>query len=90
MAMEENELFTKKVHAGSRIYFFDVKENSEGTLYLTITENKFQAENEKPERFRILIYEDKLKDFVDGFRDALDYIKSQMFNLDDDGDPHNR
>ena len=81
MGREENELFTKKVHAGSRIYFFDVKKNNEGTMYLTITENKFQAENEKPERFRILVYEDKLKDFVSGFKDTLDFIKREMFEV---------
>ena len=81
MGMDDNDLFTKKVHAGSRIYFFDVKKNNEGTVYLTITENKFQGENEKPERFRILIYEDKLKDFVGGFKETLDYIKDKMFSV---------
>ncbi len=80
MGMDENEVFTKKVRAGSRMYFFDVKKNKEGTLYLTITENKFQGENEKPERFRILVYEDKLKDFAKGFKETLDFIKGEMFN----------
>ena len=82
--MEENELFTRKIHAGSRTYFFDVKQNQEGTLYLSITESKFQDGNEKPERFRILVYEDKLRDFVSGFKEAIGFIKEKMMDLDGD------
>lgn len=81
MIKTENELFTRKVYAGSRIYFFDVRRNNDKTLYLTITENKFGNENEKPEKFRILVYEDKLKDFISGFKDSIDFIKNEMFSL---------
>jgi hypothetical protein len=81
MAREDNELFTKKINAGSRNYFFDVKKNKDGSRYLTITESKFQAEGEKPERFRILVYEDRLKEFVSGFKETLDFIKNEMFEI---------
>lgn len=77
----EEEIFSRKVIAGSRNYFFDVKQNEEGTIYLTITEAKFQPGVEKPERFRILVYEDKLGDFLSGFREAVNFIKDRIMNI---------
>jgi hypothetical protein len=77
----EEEVFSRKISAGSRNYFFDVKQNEEGTLYLTITESKFQPGVEKPERFRILVYEDKLGDFLSGLREAVDFIKDKILKI---------
>jgi len=40
MAVNKKELFSERVFAGSRIYFFDVKEATDGTKYLVIDESR--------------------------------------------------
>ncbi len=40
MTGEKKELFTERVLAGNRTYFFDVKEAKDGTKYLVISESK--------------------------------------------------
>jgi len=76
MGEVKKELFTRKVVAGSRNYFFDTRKSSDGALYLTITEARYsKGDDKKTERTRIVIYEDKLTDFVKGFEESIAYIK---------------
>ena len=48
---------------GKRTYFFDIKEASNGSKYLRITESSFTKENERKRNSFILFKED-LKEFI--------------------------
>ena len=63
------ELFNQTIKAGKRTYFMNVKEASNGNKYLTMTESKLIAKD-KFERFRIMVFQDKLGEFASVFAAA--------------------
>jgi len=67
------ELFKEKVTAGSRTYFFDVKEALNGSKYLTINEAK--KVGDKNEYNRILIFENQIPAFTEGFKKVYNFLK---------------
>jgi hypothetical protein len=64
------EIFSRKVQLQNRTYFFNVKENRRGDLYLNIVESKNQ-ESGGFERQSIVLFADDLRDFLKGFDDSL-------------------
>lgn len=62
-------LFSQRVAAGKRHYFFDVKENQRGQRYLIITESQ-QTEGGY-NRQRVMINAEHLDAFLDGLKDAV-------------------
>jgi len=72
--MEENkkELFTEKIPAGSRTYYFDVKESVEGTKYLSISESRDSSETFKHNR--VMIFKEHLLSFNVGLQKAIQFI----------------
>lgn len=58
----KKEIYTSKLKAGSRTYFFDVKESSIGKLYLEITESSKQSDGSY-KRHNIMIFNDDIKNF---------------------------
>ena len=67
------ELFSRTVKAGQRTYFVNVKEASNGNKYLTITESK-RVEKDKFERFRIMVFQDKVGAFVEALYEAQQFV----------------
>lgn len=66
-------LVTKKLSAGGRTYFLDVKETKKGDKYLQITESR-RGKDGKNMRSSLFLFEDRIQ----GFRDALDEVAAQM------------
>ena len=64
-----NEIFNRTVKAGSRTYFIGIKQASNGNKYLTITESK-RVEKDKFERYRIMVFQDKMAEFMDALQEA--------------------
>jgi hypothetical protein len=64
------ELFSTKVILKNRTYFFNVKENRLGDLYLNIVESKNREEGGF-ERQSVILFAEDLQDFLQGFDDAL-------------------
>ncbi|WP_035843692.1 DUF3276 family protein [Crocinitomix catalasitica] len=74
-----DEVFSKRVKAGKRTYFFDVKTTRGKDLYLTITESKRTGDYEgtpEYEKHKIFLYKEDFDKFSDGMGEALDKIKS--------------
>ncbi|HYM21345.1 MAG TPA: DUF3276 family protein [Candidatus Kapabacteria bacterium] len=71
--IQRKELFKEKVTAGSRTYFFDVKESATGTMYLTI--NEMRKSGDKNEYNRILVFEDQMVAFTEGFKKVYGFLK---------------
>ena len=71
--------YTKKVRAGKRTYYFDVKSTRNSDLYVTITESKkLPGETEAQpiyEKHKLFLYKEDFEKFADGLLDALQYIK---------------
>jgi len=80
---DKKELFTERVVAGSRTYFFDVKEAKDGARYLVISESK-QA-GSSYDHSRIMIFEEHLESFAEGLQKALQFlgVKTKAYKVDD-------
>ncbi len=55
---------SRKVRAGSRTYFFDLKQAKNGDNYVVITESRFKGEGAGHERQRITIFKDARLEFL--------------------------
>ncbi len=56
---------SKTVKAGSKTYFFDIKETKEGKPYLVITESRFKGESNDRERVSIVVFPEHTQKFVE-------------------------
>ena len=75
---EREEVFSKKVRAGKRTYFFDVKATRAGDYYLTLTESKKRLEDGAFIKHKIFLYKEDFEKFNEGFQDAVNYIKQNQ------------
>ncbi len=71
---KRGELFTEKFFSenGAKTYFFNVKENRFGDLFLNIVEST-KNDNGKFNRFSIIVFEEDLDLFVSNFEIAADF-----------------
>jgi Protein of unknown function (DUF3276) len=76
----KDELFTKRVRAGKRTYFFDVKATkSEQDFYITITESKRVGEDEY-EKHKIFLYKEDFDKFKDALAETVEYVQTQLLD----------
>jgi hypothetical protein len=71
------EIFSTRVLLQNRTYFFNVKENRMGDLYLNIVESK-NRETGGFERQSVVLFADDLQDFLKGFDDSLRVLEKAM------------
>ncbi|WP_140938764.1 DUF3276 family protein [Sphingobacterium lumbrici] len=75
---EREEVFSKKVRAGKRTYFFDVKATRSNDYYVTITESKKRFEDGQFIKHKIFLYKEDFEKFAEGLTDVVAYIKSNQ------------
>ena len=71
------EIFSKKVRAGRRTYFFDVRQTRAEDYYLTITESKRDFnEDGTPfyKKHKIYLYKEDFANFKEALNEVSDYI----------------
>ncbi len=74
----KDEIFTKRVRAGKRTYFFDVKATkSEKDFYITITESKRVGEEEY-EKHKIFLYKEDFEKFRDALDETVDFVQGKL------------
>ena len=65
---------SKTVKAGSKTYFFDLRETKEGQLFLTITESRFKGEGQDRERSSIVVFPDHAQDFLEATQEMVEKL----------------
>ncbi|MDB4918072.1 MAG: hypothetical protein JWQ54_55 [Mucilaginibacter sp.] len=75
---EREEVYSKKVRAGKRTYFFDVKATRSNDYYVTITESKKRLEDGVFIKHKIFLYKEDFEKFADGLKDTIEYIKANQ------------
>ncbi len=68
-----NAVFSSMVRAGRTTYFVDVREAKNGKKYLSISENKIDADDKK-QRSTVRVFSDS----VEQFRQAVDEAASAV------------
>ncbi len=69
------EVFSSRAQTetGNRTYFFNVKENRNGDLFLNVVESKKHGE-EGFDRHSVVVFEEDIEIFKKEFNKAIDYI----------------
>ncbi len=79
-SQEIEKVYSVKVKAGRRKYYFDIKPTKSGDYYLVITESKWSGSEDSAsrEKHRIFLYKEDLNKFGREINKAIDYIKSEL------------
>lgn len=77
---EKAEIYSQRVRAGKRTYFFDVKSTRSNDYYLTITESKrrFKDDGYTYEKHKIFLYKEDFEKFLDALKESVDYVKTEL------------
>ena len=80
MDSDKNEIFSKRVRAGKRTYFFDVKATRSNDYYLTITESKrkYKDDGFTYEKHKIFLYKEDFNKFLDALTQTVDHVKNEL------------
>jgi len=81
MTINKKVLYSERVHAGSRIYFFDVSEASNGAKYLVIDESR-RTEGDSYEHKRVMVFQDNLEKFMEGLTKAVTAMTREVISED--------
>lgn len=68
------ELFTTQIYLDNRSYFFNVKENRTGDVFLQIVETK-NRDGAEQDRHQIAVFADDMQKFLQGMEKSLDFIE---------------
>lgn len=77
---DRNEIFSKRVRAGKRTYFFDIKATRSNDYYLTITESKrkYKEDSFTYEKHKIFLYKEDFGKFMDALNETVDHVKDEL------------
>ena len=68
------EVFSTKTSTGKRTYFFNIKENRHGDLFLNMVESKKQVDSSF-ERHSMIVFEEDLETFMEGLTQAVEFLR---------------
>ncbi len=68
------ELFTTQIFLDNRSYFFNVKENRTGDVFLQIVESK-NRDGVEADRHQIAIFAEDMQKFLQGLEKSLDFVE---------------
>ncbi len=72
---DREEIYSKRVPAGRRTYFFDVKTTRSGEdFFITITESK-RVDEGRYEKHKVFLYKEDFGKFASALHEAIDYIR---------------
>ncbi|MFM1914078.1 MAG: hypothetical protein RIR51_1931 [Bacteroidota bacterium] len=77
---EREELFSKRIRAGKRTYFFDVKSTRSQDYYITITESRRHQKDDGfvYEKHKMFLYKEDFDKFVAGLQEAVNHVKTEL------------
>jgi len=91
---EKVEIYSQRVRAGKRTYFFDIKSTRSNDYYLTITESKrrFKDDGYFYEKHKIFLYKEDFDKFLEALKGTIDHVKTELMpdvdfsKFEDNGD----
>ena len=75
---DKEEVFSKRVRAGKRTYFFDVKTTKGNDYYITITESKKRFDDGNYVKHKIFLYKEDFNKFMEAFTETVNFVKSDL------------
>jgi aspartate/glutamate racemase len=75
---KSENIYSQRVRAGKRTYFFDVKATrSTQDFYIIITESRRVGED-KYEKHKIFLYKEDFQKFVDALTETIDHVENEL------------
>lgn len=75
---DREEIFSKKIRAGKRTYFFDVKSTRANDFYITITESKKKQDSGMFVKHKIFLYKEDFNKFMDALNETVGHVKTEL------------
>ena len=77
---DKETIYSRRVRAGKRTYFFDVKATRANDFYLTITESRRhpQGEGFTYEKHKVFLYKEDFDKFIDALHEAIEHVKTDL------------
>lgn len=73
-----DEVFSKRVPAGRRTYFFDVKPTRSGTdFFIVVTESK-RVDDNRYEKHKIFLYKEDFAKFIRGLSETIQHVREEF------------
>lgn len=69
------EIYSQKISCGKRTYFFNLKEQASGTRFIDIVESKYERNEDRHHRVRLVIFEDHIDEFLEGLSEVAERLK---------------
>lgn len=84
--MEDNqgkdraEIYSQRVRAGKRTYFFDIKSTRSNDYYLTITESRrrYKDDGYFYEKHKIFLYKEDFNKFMNALQETVGHVKEEL------------
>ena len=74
----KENVFSRRVRAGKRTYFFDVKATrSTNDYYIVITESK-RVEEHEYQKHKLFLYKEDFRKFLDALSETVDHIETNL------------
>ncbi|MFA6845125.1 MAG: DUF3276 family protein [Sphaerochaetaceae bacterium] len=80
---QRGEVYSTKLVRNDRTYFFNVKENIYGDMFLNMVESKGTPDSDRFIRQSIIVYQEDIGEFVKELQRSLDFIKQHDPNKKD-------
>ncbi|THB66145.1 MAG: DUF3276 family protein, partial [Spirochaetaceae bacterium] len=77
---QRGELFSSRAQSEKRMFFFNVKENRRGDVFLNIVESKRAEGAPESDRHQIVVYQEELDDFYSALTEAVEHIRTSRWN----------
>lgn len=77
---DREEIYSERVRAGKRTYFFDVKATRSNDYYLTITESKrrYKDDGYTYEKHKIFLYKEDFHKFLEALQNTVGHVKDTL------------
>ncbi len=77
---DREKIYSKRVRAGKRTYFFDVRATRSNDYYLTITESRRfpQGDGFGYEKHKMFLYKEDFDKFVGSLQEAVNFVKTEL------------
>lgn len=79
--MDDKIIYSKRIKAGKRTYFLDIKSTNADDFYITVTESKRRLRPSGDffyEKHKIFLYKEDFNKFLQGMTSAIDYVKTEL------------
>ena len=75
-----DEVYSERVNAGKRVYFFDIKATRANDYYLSITESKKKPQGDgfAYEKHKLFLYKEDINKFLKALNGTVKYMKTEL------------